>query len=93
MSLFIGGLAFENAQAVDSAKIGTLAGSLLSAVLGWAVLRASSPVPWVDDQVAASLRLFAFGHSDPPDGPVAASEACDCEDEEAVGPRARSGPA
>jgi len=65
MSLFIGGLAFpDQPEAVDAAKIGTLAGSLLSALLGWAVLRASSPVPWVDEQVQASLRLFGFGHTE-----------------------------
>ena len=40
MSLFIGALAFPGApEAVDAAKIGTLAGSILSAVGGWMVLR------------------------------------------------------
>lgn len=67
MSLFVGGLAFaDQPEAVDLAKIGTMAGSLLSALLGWAVLRAASPVPWVDDQIEASLRLFGYSHSDPP---------------------------
>lgn len=69
MSLFIGGLAFsDQPEAVAAAKIGTLVGSLLSAILGWIILRASSPVPWIDDEVEASLRLFGFGHRDlPPD--------------------------
>lgn len=40
MSLFIGGLAFPGRpDEVDAAKLGTLAGSLLSAIAGWVVLR------------------------------------------------------
>ena len=40
MSLFIGALAFpESPAAIEAAKLGTLAGSLLSAIAGWAVLR------------------------------------------------------
>ena len=40
MSLFIGALAFPHSpEAVEAAKLGTLAGSLLSAVAGWCVLR------------------------------------------------------
>ena len=40
MSLFIGGLAFpQSPGAAEAAKMGTLAGSLLSAVIGWLVLR------------------------------------------------------
>jgi Na+:H+ antiporter, NhaA family len=58
MSLFIGGIAFDSPAQVDAAKIGTLAGSLLSAIIGWAVLRASSPVPWLPTDVAAASRLF-----------------------------------
>jgi NhaA family Na+:H+ antiporter len=45
MSLFIGLLAFANApEAEDATKIGILIGSLLSASLGWAVLR-FAPLP------------------------------------------------
>lgn len=67
MSLFIGAIAFPgHAESADAAKIGTLAGSLLSALLGWAVIRATSPVPWIDDEVEASLRLFGFGHAELP---------------------------
>lgn len=40
MSLFIGGLAFPgNAELVDEVKIGVLAGSVLSALAGYAILR------------------------------------------------------
>jgi len=38
MSIFVGGLAFGPAPETDLAKLGTLAGSLLSALVGWAVL-------------------------------------------------------
>lgn len=39
MSLFIGGLAFVDPALVDEAKIGTLAGSLFAAIVGYIVLR------------------------------------------------------
>jgi NhaA family Na+:H+ antiporter len=40
MSLFIGALAFPGRpELVEQAKLGIIAGSLLSAVLGWAILR------------------------------------------------------
>jgi len=84
MSLFVGAIAFpDQPEAVDSAKIGTLAGSLLAALMGWAVLRASSPVPWIDDQVEEALRLFGFAHSEEPrrDGGAAAQEDCGCDGE------------
>jgi NhaA family Na+:H+ antiporter len=47
MSLFIGALAFPNApQLIEEAKLGVLAGSFVSAVLGYAILRlAPSPSP------------------------------------------------
>lgn len=63
MSLFIGAIAFpDNPAYVDAAKIGTLAGSLLAALWGWAVLRAASPVPWLDDDIQAALRIFGAAH-------------------------------
>lgn len=39
MSLFIGGLAFSDPLLVEEAKLGTLAGSLLAAFTGYAILR------------------------------------------------------
>ena len=39
MSLFIGGLAFPGAEQTEAIKIGVLAGSLLSALAGYTVLR------------------------------------------------------
>ena len=41
MSLFIGALAFDDAALVDSAKLGTLAGSLLAGLAGFLVLRST----------------------------------------------------
>jgi NhaA family Na+:H+ antiporter len=44
MSLFIGGLAFPgNAAVMDAVKIGVLAGSILSAIAGFLVLRFAAP--------------------------------------------------
>jgi NhaA family Na+:H+ antiporter len=82
MSLFVGTIAFPGQpEAVDAAKVGTLAGSLLSALLGWVVLRATSPVPWVDDEVEASLKLFAFGHEEAPRERAAAiPDPCGCDE-------------
>jgi NhaA family Na+:H+ antiporter len=45
MSLFIAGLTFEQGSSLISAKVGILAGSLISAVGGWALLRASAAPP------------------------------------------------
>ncbi|WP_205479600.1 Na+/H+ antiporter NhaA [Sphingomonas arenae] len=45
MSLFIGALAFDDPLLVDEAKIGTLAGSLASGLLGFAVLKWAGPIP------------------------------------------------
>jgi NhaA family Na+:H+ antiporter len=57
MSLFIGALAFTDPALVDEAKIGTLAGSLLSGVLGFIVLRTAPalPCPEGDEDEAAEI--------------------------------------
>ena len=53
MSLFIGGLAFgSHAQLVDEARLGVLAGSLLSAVAGLVIL-ALAPLHPDHDRLAA----------------------------------------
>ncbi|MBL0923195.1 MAG: Na+/H+ antiporter NhaA [Sphingomonadaceae bacterium] len=43
MSLFIGGLAFTDTAQGDAVKIGVLTGSLLSAIVGYLLLRLSAP--------------------------------------------------
>ena len=45
MSLFIGGLAFNDPLLSDEVKIGVLGGSLLSALCGFALLRWAAPGP------------------------------------------------
>jgi len=39
MSLFIGGLAFETSEQLNAVRLGVLAGSLLSGMLGFLILR------------------------------------------------------
>lgn len=59
MSLFIGALAFpQSPETVEAAKIGTLAGSLLSAVCGWAVLRLAKPTAMVAEDIAEAWEIF-----------------------------------
>jgi Na+:H+ antiporter, NhaA family len=59
MSLFIGALAFPgDAALIDEAKIGTLAGSLLAGLAGWAVLRWSAPVECPEDDRDEAEELF-----------------------------------
>ncbi|MEO5971802.1 MAG: Na+/H+ antiporter NhaA [Sphingomicrobium sp.] len=59
MSLFIGQLAFPgDAARVDAARLGTLAGSLLSALAGWAVLRLASRAEPVAEDAAEAEEIF-----------------------------------
>ncbi|MCY7339103.1 MAG: Na+/H+ antiporter NhaA [Sphingomonas bacterium] len=62
MSLFIGALAFPgDAARIDQAKLGTLAGSLLSALFGYWLLRtAPAATPDAEDEAAAA-DIFASG--------------------------------
>ena len=60
MSLFIGALAFPAAiEAVEAAKLGTLAGSLLSAILGFAVLSALPKAAAHREDAAEAFEIFA----------------------------------
>jgi len=60
MSLFIGALAFPgDAARIDAAKIGTLAGSFLAAVAGWAVLRWSAVTIGPNEDHAEAEEIFA----------------------------------
>ena len=45
MSLFIGNLAFEDLARIDAVKIGVLTGSLVAALAGYALLRATTTKP------------------------------------------------
>ncbi len=59
MSLFIGALAFPSSpMEVEAAKVGTLAGSLLSALMGFAVLRFVAPVPPDLEEAAEASEIF-----------------------------------
>jgi NhaA family Na+:H+ antiporter len=65
MSLFIGALAFPGRpEAIDAAKIGTLAGSLVSALLGCLVLRLSPPAPLPVDDDEDYAEVFGGEHRD-----------------------------
>jgi NhaA family Na+:H+ antiporter len=59
MSLFIGALAFPDDPAlVDSARLGTIAGSLLAGIAGWTVLYFSKPFI-VEEDRAEAREIFA----------------------------------
>ena len=65
MSLFIGALAFPgDAARIDEAKLGTLAGSLLSAITGYLVLRFARTVEPDADDVEEAGEIFAADQPD-----------------------------
>jgi NhaA family Na+:H+ antiporter len=67
MSLFIGALAFPNdSELVDAARLGTIAGSIMAGVSGWALLYFSRPFVVEDDRVEA-LEIFAGDFTEPAD--------------------------
>jgi NhaA family Na+:H+ antiporter len=59
MSLFIGALAFPgDVDKIEAAKIGTLLGSILSALLGWAILRFARPVTGPEEDRLEAGEIF-----------------------------------
>jgi NhaA family Na+:H+ antiporter len=68
MSLFIGALAFNDPHLVDSAKLGTLTGSLLAGLAGWAVLYFSEPFVAEDDRAEAQEIFAGDFKGDKPSG-------------------------
>lgn len=58
MSLFIGALAFPDAELADAAKIGTLAGSLAAGLVGFALLKLAPPLPSSDEDVDEADEIF-----------------------------------
>jgi Na+:H+ antiporter, NhaA family len=60
MSLFIGALAFPGDPArIDAAKLGTLAGSILSAMCGYAMLRLAPPLAASNEDLEEAGEIFA----------------------------------
>ena len=45
-------------EPVEAAKLGTLAGSLVSALLGWAILRFSDPVEFPEEDRSEAREIF-----------------------------------
>ena len=67
MSLFIGALAFPNTpEAVEAAKLGTLAGSFLSAIAGWSVLRLTTPVAFSEEEREEAREIFGEDQDEGP---------------------------
>ncbi|WBX82867.1 MULTISPECIES: Na+/H+ antiporter NhaA [Sphingomonadales] len=66
MSLFIGGLAFNDPLLVEEAKLGTLGGSLLAAFVGYALLRfAPLHSEHADEEVAQAKEIARDGDVEP----------------------------
>ena len=51
MSLFIGGLSFSDAEMMNQVRLGVLSGSIISAILGYVMLMATTSKPAVDATV------------------------------------------
>ena len=64
MSLFIGALAFPDPILVDQAKAGTLAGSLLSVLAGYVILRLSRPLDEEPEDLDDAAELFGADEPD-----------------------------
>ena len=65
MSLFIGALAFEGSpQSVEQAKLGTLAGSLLSAIAGWIILGLAAPQPFSEEDREEAAEIFGEDYAE-----------------------------
>lgn len=63
MSLFIGALAFpRQPEMIDAAKVGTLAGSLIAALIGCLVLRIASPIPLLPEDEEEYEKVFGREH-------------------------------
>ena len=59
MSLFIGALAFPGQpEMIEAAKLGTLAGSVASAILGWTLLRFARPAVCPPDDAPEAAEIF-----------------------------------
>jgi len=75
MSLFIGALAFPSSpEAVEAAKLGTLAGSFLSAIVGFAVLRFTAPIAYSDEERAEAQEIFGEDQHEPFSAPTISEE-------------------
>lgn len=79
MSLFIAGLAFEDPARLEAAKIGILSGSLMSALVGWLVLRLASPVPFFDDDLDEAERIFGQKRRADPTAPAPARSGLEAQ--------------
>jgi NhaA family Na+:H+ antiporter len=79
MSLFIAGLAFEDPARLEAAKLGILSGSLMSALVGWLVLRLASAVPFFDDDVDEAERIFGQKRRADPTAPGPALSGLEAE--------------